>query len=136
VNPPNILANKVVVIPFLWDLDLPERNTSLTIHRADYDWIRPDQHAGPLAVIPAEDNNVVKAGHRIFGFISITCPECARTRDYLVCFTSGDGGFYAETQEGTHGDTSKIVALLPTLRERGCLPFMPTNMKPIGGEPN
>jgi hypothetical protein len=91
VNPPNILANKVVVIPFLWDLDLPDRNTSLTIHRVDYDWIRPDQHAGPTALIPAEDGNVVKAGHRIFGFISVTCPECAKTRDYFVCFTNGDG---------------------------------------------
>jgi hypothetical protein len=39
---------------------------------------------------------VVKQGDRIFGYVTVTCPNCVKERSYWVYFVNGPGGWYYE----------------------------------------
>jgi hypothetical protein len=39
---------------------------------------------------------VVKPGDRIFGYVTVTCPDCVKERRYWVYFVNGPGGWYYE----------------------------------------
>jgi hypothetical protein len=95
----HVMAHEVKEDPVVWDLD-GDLSSSLQVNEGKYDWLRSDQHGGPVAVLFSGDvKDKVKPGHRIFGFISVTCPLCKRVRTYWIYFAWGEGGWYAEIPE-------------------------------------
>ncbi len=112
-----IVAHEVTEDPLVWDLDLEDLTHSLRVNEAKYDWIRADQHGGPYPVLQTDDaKDKVKPGHRILGFISVTCPLCKRVRAYWVYFVWGQGGWYAEIPEGSFPLPNKLALALPEIR--------------------
>ena len=111
-------ARDVKEDPLVWDLDLEDLSNSLRINEGKYDWIRSDQHGGPLGVLQNDDvKQKVKPGHRILGFVSVTCPLCKRVRVYWVYFVWGQGGWYSEIPDGKFPLINKIALALPTIRQ-------------------
>ncbi len=110
-------ARDVKEDPLVWDLDLDDLTHSLRINEAKFDWIRPDQRGGPFPVLQSDDaKGKVKPGHRILGFISVTCPLCKRVRYYWIYFVWGQGGWYSEIPEGRIPLTNTIALALPEIR--------------------
>jgi hypothetical protein len=117
ILPPHVVARDAEADPLLWDLDLPSADDSLFVNKTKYDWIRPDQKGGPTSLLhPHDIESTVKPGHRIFGFVTVTCPECLRVNAYWVYFTYGQTGWYAKTLPGQVPDPGKIADSLPLMR--------------------
>lgn len=122
--PLGAVARNVEGDPLLWDIDRNDRisSDSLIINQMKYDWIRPDQHAGPTSLLDSRDiQSVVKPGHRIFGYLTITCPDCDRVRLYWIYFVYGQGGWFAEVPKGVSLNPKAIGDSIPLLREDNAL---------------
>jgi hypothetical protein len=112
----NSVAHNVKADPVLWDIDRDDNSAdSLFVNEAKYDWIRSDQHGGPTALIHPDQNNLVKPGHRVLGYITVACPDCKNAQVYWVYFVYGQGGWYSRMKEGP--DPIKIAKAIPALRE-------------------
>ena len=116
------VARNVESEPLLGDIDRDDAvsSNSLIINQMKYDWIRQDQHAGPSALLDSRDiQNVVRSGHHIFGYLTVTCPDCERVRLYWIYFTYGKGGWFAEIPRGTVPNPKGIGNSIPSLRGGG-----------------
>jgi pimeloyl-ACP methyl ester carboxylesterase len=80
----------------LWDLDSVEIKNPLPIpvHTATGDFILPDGLMGPSGIM-SESESIRRRGHRLFGFASSLCSNCAFQHDYWISFKLGVGGWYA-----------------------------------------
>jgi hypothetical protein len=131
VVPADATPQNINVTPLLFDLDGADQEHSLNIRPLTFDWIRLDQRGAPMELVNASDN--VKAGHRVFGFISVTCPKCAHVRSYWIYFVYGSGGWYAELPDYKSPDPAKISEALPGLRAKGeaAMTNVPPTRRPI-----
>jgi hypothetical protein len=122
--PTGAVARSVEADPLLWDIDRDDKTSgdSLIVNQMRYDWIRPDQHGGPSSLLDSRDiQNVVKPGHRIFGYLTLTCPECDRVRLYWIYFVYGQGGWFAEIPKGIAPNPKAIGNSIPLLRRNNAL---------------
>jgi hypothetical protein len=120
--PIHATARDVKADPLLWDIDRDDKGLdSLHVNEAKFDWIRTDQHGGPSALIHPDDrNNVVKPGHRIYGYVTVTCPDCKKVSMCWVYFVYGQSGWYAQVPDGRIPDPQKIaIELIPAIRQYG-----------------
>jgi hypothetical protein len=86
----------------LWDLDAENPRNPLQIpsqsnptgyvKRGDLSW-------GPFSLTTSNAESRVKNGHRIFGFLNVSCPSCAETEVYWVYAVMGQIGWYAEAKK-------------------------------------
>jgi hypothetical protein len=111
-------AFNVKADPLLWDIDREDGNTdSLLVNEAKYDWIRPDQHGGPTALLhPNDVRNTVKPGHRIIGYITIGCPDCEHVRICWVYFIYGKNGWFMDVSRHGGPNPARLAESIPTLR--------------------
>ena len=111
-------ALSVKADPLLWDIDREDGSTaSLFVNEAKYDWIRPDQHGGPTALLHPDDlRNVVKPGHRIVGYITIACPNCERTLVCWVYFIYGQKGWFMDVSSRGGPNPARLAESIPALR--------------------
>lgn len=59
--------------------------------------IRPQAGMGPWTIESLSlRKDGIKPGHRLFGWASISCPECLRRRVYWIYSKFGEEGWYAE----------------------------------------
>jgi hypothetical protein len=49
-----------------------------------------------VSTFPAVQS-IVKPNDRIFGSVTVSCPDCIKDRHYLVFFVNGSGGWYCES---------------------------------------
>lgn len=90
------LANKPTYQITLCDLDNIKGNL-LPIPVAQGDFIRPGELCGPnMAMELPAVKSIVKAGDRIFGYALVECPDCIKTRSYLIYIEQGKGGWWYE----------------------------------------
>jgi hypothetical protein len=62
------------------------------------DFLKPRAKFMPRAIVstfPAVQG-IVKPNDRIFGSATVSCPDCIKDRTYVIFFTVGGGGWYAE----------------------------------------
>jgi len=45
---------------------------------------------------------VIKQGDRVFGYMWASCPNCERTRAYVIYAKQNDGGWFAEFPNGKY----------------------------------
>ena len=59
------------------------------------DYVKPHTYLGNFAVFNDATANLIKSGDQIFGFVTISCLNCAGNRSYWLYWEVGDGGWYA-----------------------------------------
>ena len=75
------------------------------------DFLRAKRKFMPRAIVstfPAV-RSAVKPNDRIFGWVTVSCPNCVKDRTYVVFFVNGKGGWYRETSGETKVNFSDIL---------------------------
>jgi hypothetical protein len=121
INVLHTVARDVKADSVLWDVDREDKSLdSLPIYQVKYDWIRTDQSGGPTDLMNLADKNIAKTGHRIFGFVSIACPNCSHNKAYWVFWVYGQEGWYTEIPNGQYPDLKKLSdQIIPGIRQVG-----------------
>ena len=60
------------------------------------DYVKPHSYLGNFAVFNDATANLIKTGDQIFGFVTISCLNCAKNRSYWFYWDTGNGGWYAD----------------------------------------
>ena len=104
----------------LWNLDLPDRQDPLPIPVTGLkDWVRPHENLGPQAAISLPTvQPLVQLGNRLLGYMSVSCPDCKRTKYYWVYVVAGQHGWYSELPDGKYPATNGLFRLIPGIRQR------------------
>jgi hypothetical protein len=114
-NPSDSIARDIKWMVALWNMDLPDRNDPLPIPVSTFDWIRPHDEGGPQNLFDSPlVAPLLRQGNRLFGSASVSCPECARGRTYIVYIVWGEGGWVSEVENENSG---KIIVPNNFLRE-------------------
>ena len=87
--------------PVLWDLDADNPRNPLQIpgQSEPGGYVKLGDFWGPFSLTSSSTENRVKTGHRIFGFVNVSCPLCASTKVYWVFAVIGERGWYAEANK-------------------------------------
>jgi hypothetical protein len=114
-NVSTVLAREAVYQIVLWNLD-STRDDSIPLVQRSISFIRAGEGSGPYPL--TEDNSLpfTKPGDRLFGYLEVTCPECAKTKPYWVFTIYQHGGWYAEFPEAQFPMSSLIVKQVPIMR--------------------
>jgi hypothetical protein len=78
--------------------------------------------------------SLLKDNDEVFGYMSVSCPECERERVYWVYVKWPKGGWYSEIPEGKSIDTRVMYSALPEIKKdsASALSFIPiSSRKPI-----
>jgi hypothetical protein len=107
VNNSDKLAREIKWSVAVWNLDDPR--TYVNPHPEPYahdplpfpvsmfDFLRPHSESGPQQVFGSQHvRPYVKEGQNVFGSISVICPDCTKGHTYVVYWTVGRTGWYAE----------------------------------------
>ena len=86
----------------LFNIDAPNHYQPLPIRVAGIDFIKPHQYESPHDLF-SPVLGMIEPGNRIFGTISINCPECARGRTFYVYIVWGHGGWISLIDEEKRG---------------------------------
>jgi hypothetical protein len=105
VNTSSIVAREIKWQIALWNNSNPEQDTPLHIPAASaFDWIAAHGKGGPISLFgDIQDSGDLKQGDEIYGSLSVSCPDCARGRTYLIDIKWGEGGWYSEVKKLTTG---------------------------------
>jgi len=127
-NPSEHTASNIKWASALWNLDLKGRVAPLPIPIDTFDWIKPHKTSGPLNVCdrPAI-TRLLKHGDRVFGSVSVDCPQCARGKTYIVDIIWGEGGWFTEIQHEESGN----LFIPAHVSSEGLANFVETWMKQI-----
>ncbi len=80
----------------LWNLASSSKDP-LAIPIADFDFIPSKQFSGPQAIFQSV-THALKTGDRLFGSMSVMCPDCQTGRTYWVYIVWGQHGWYSEIE--------------------------------------
>jgi len=106
-NISEVTATNIKWMMIAFDLDaLAYRKQPLPIPATTFDFLTPGNSSLPINLFdpPASSSSIVKSGDRIFGSVSVDCPECKRGHTYVFYITLGQGGWYSERTEITNGN--------------------------------
>lgn len=104
VNQSAVIAKNIKWAFALWNMDLTERNDPLPIPVGTFDWIKPHNQGGPQNLFDTPSvSPLLKQGDRLFGSVSLDCPECERGKTYIVYIDWGNSGWYAEVPDESSG---------------------------------
>ena len=118
LNQSKTVAREIKWSVIVWNLDLPDRNDPLPIPVALFDFLRTDEAGGPEGVFTTPTvAPLVQAGNRLVGYASVTCPDCARVRQYWVYIVWGEGGWFAELPVGQFVDVSELFKSVPGIKK-------------------
>jgi len=98
INTSNAVAHTVRYSSFLFNIDANNHDESLLkVPTSGPDFIRPHSVDGlPSVLFGSLALPYLKAGDRIFGTISLLCPECKRGRTFLIFIVWEKGGWFSE----------------------------------------
>jgi hypothetical protein len=98
-NNSDIIAKDIKWMVLLFNMDLPDRYEPLPIPISTFDWIAPHSRGGPQGMFgTASVSSLLKAGNRLFGSASVTCPTCSPGHTYFVYIEWGKGGWFSEVE--------------------------------------
>lgn len=81
LNRSNVLIRTPRWAPLIWNLDNGDRNP-LRIATQSADFIRAHEALRPWSLVAPDNVTPAKEGDHLFGFISVSCPTCRRTKAY------------------------------------------------------
>jgi hypothetical protein len=103
-NPSDSVVRDIKWAVGLWNMDLPDRDDPLPIPVSTFDWIRPHDEGGPQNLFDGPlVAPLLKSGNRLFGSVSVLCPECSRGRTYIVYIVWGKSGWFSEVENEKAG---------------------------------
>jgi hypothetical protein len=73
----------------------------LPIPVSTFDFLRPHASSGPLTLF---NEQYIKSGQRLFGSVSVICPECSRGHSYVLGIVWGKEGWYTEISDRKDGE--------------------------------
>jgi hypothetical protein len=104
VNRSGVIARDIHWVVVLWNMDLPDRNDPLPIPTSRFDWLRPNDESGPMDLFNGPlVAPLLKPGNRLFGSATVTCPDCARGRTYIVYIVWCENGWVSEVDNEKSG---------------------------------
>ena len=66
------------------------------IPNKDFDYIRPRSGIGPWSISSLSQNvKNVPDGHIVFGWVSLSCPECESRKDYWLLYKHKEFAWYS-----------------------------------------
>ena len=101
VNNSDVTARQIKFSVILWNLGKPTEKNPLPIPVRTFDFVRPHLKSGAQSVVDRISG--LDNGARLFGSISVECPDCVRGRTYWIYIVWGVGGWYAEIIDLTSG---------------------------------
>jgi hypothetical protein len=111
VNRSDKIARQIKWSAAIWNLDDPRTYVNpnpaqvahdpLPIPVSTFDFLRPHSSGGPQTIF---NEQYIKPGQRLFGSISVICPECSRGHTYVVSIIWGTGGWYTEILDRRDGE--------------------------------
>lgn len=117
-NTSDALAREPYYMPVMWDLDGDNYKEPLKVPARSFkdDWILPKGNFGPYPLTKSDNENRVAPGHRVFGYVVISCPLCGRQKVYWVWNKIGTReGWYSKV--GPAPSFRKIEEQLPLIRQ-------------------
>jgi len=111
---PRIMRNPKYQVG-LWNLDIPleERMHPLPIPVQMGDFVRPGRSWGPNQLIGIPQVKArIREGNTLFGFASVTCPDCIQETSYWLKINHGHGGWYCEATNENEINVPNIMAVL------------------------
>jgi hypothetical protein len=105
-------AREVIYAVLLWNLSNLTKDP-LPIPSAKADFVRAHSGAGPYNLFTPVIN-VLKEGNKLFGFATVTCPDCLGVNSYWVYLIWGKDGWVSEI----HGQGINLIKLydaIPTI---------------------
>ncbi|MFI4919989.1 MAG: hypothetical protein ACHP65_10595 [Legionellales bacterium] len=123
----NISADNVVVRDpqytiVMWDLDLPGRIDVLPMSKT-YSFngtsMRKEEYLVPqqFTTLP-QVAALIKPKDRLFGWITVTCPDCIRNRAYWIYAVQGEDGWYSEIpKEWGYPPINTIIKTMSDIRK-------------------
>ena len=101
VNQSDQLARDIYGKITLWSLDkLPENTSPIQIQGIGFNWLRAQDKSEPQYIWGGLANTgMLQPENRIFGFASITCADCQKSRMFYVSIVWEQGGWYAELSD-------------------------------------
>lgn len=110
VNQSDQVVRQIKWSAAIWNIDdsrtyvnpnaAPDAHDPLPIPVQVFDFLRPKALGGPQLLF---DDRLIKPGQRLFGSISVICPDCPRGRTYFVHIVWGEGGWFSEITDRTDG---------------------------------
>ncbi len=117
INNSGKVARDIKYSFLLWNLDRPDLATDrnpLQIPAAGFDYIRPHERSGAIALFAsAGAESDLEPGNRIFGVGMVTCPDCTYTRSFWIYIVWKRSGWIAELPHDRHVDLDKLASDLP-----------------------
>jgi hypothetical protein len=112
------VAKTVNIGAVLWDLDAFNGH-SLNLQSFTAEYVKENQPSGPVQLLTQNViGNPVKPGHRIFGFVSVSCIDCVTFHAYWIYFRfEEDGGWYAELPPGQSPQLKLLADAIPKLSQ-------------------
>ena len=102
----------------LWNLDSPpdQMTNPLPVPSAKADYVRSHEAVGPQNIFDAPGvKSRLKAGDRIFGFVTVSCPDCKTRREYWLSIKWGDSGWFSELDADKHVDMFSLSKEIPRI---------------------
>jgi hypothetical protein len=104
VNQSGVTARDIKWMVVLWNLDMPDHTNPLPIPATNFDFIMPHSAGGPQGLFDAPmAAALVRAGDHLIGSASVSCPDCAKGRTFIVYITLGQVGWFTEVLDKTGG---------------------------------
>jgi len=115
VNNSDAIAKEIKWTVVVWNLDDPRTYLStnpgpnshdpLPIPVSMFDFLRPHSSGGPQTLFARPDiREFAKDGQRLFGSMSVICPDCKKGHTYFVYEEIGKGGWYSEVADVENGE--------------------------------
>lgn len=105
-NISDVTADHVKYMVVAFDADAADEDKLLKIPATEFGFLTAHNSSLPINLfdLPANPSSVVKAGDRIFGSASVSCPTCSRGHTFLFNITLGNGGWYIERKDVSNGN--------------------------------
>jgi hypothetical protein len=113
VNASDAVAREIKYWAAIWNL---ETRQLLPIPVASFDYIRRHEAGGPQTFFGQPNvDATLKAGNRLAGVISVTCPNCVASHSYWVYLIWGQGGWFSKIPDGHSPSLTQLLMAVPDI---------------------
>jgi hypothetical protein len=124
VNSSRDVAHDIKWSVELWNLDRPPSPPAsawnpLLIPVQMFDYIRPHESGGPQEIFNTPlVSNAVSVGNRLFGYGTVTCPNCVTTRCVWIYLVYGSSGWYSPLPSNApFVDVKTVFKIIPLIAQ-------------------
>ena len=122
-NTSGLVAKDIKWTVLLMNVSKPDAKDPLPIPVSSFDFIRPGGTSGRQLLFTPQVTATLSSGDKLWGSMSVDCPECARGNTYLIYIDWGHGGWYYHLKDKVNGTVlgPKSASYEETLNYAGIL---------------